>query len=278
MKFAFYGDSWVYHWAHSSDVKVLSKAYQEKYKIEGDKVLPDEATFLYGEMLRSMGHQAINFGTPCSPLEYTVRDIEEKHDPSADFHVVFVSAILRELSHNNTFWGRVPLDIRKDHDKFIEFYENSQLRLIWKLNRLAEEKNLRILLIGGHGPITETSAQATNKLVTVVSKDILKELTILRLPQLENRHDFKYINHFRFSTDIDFNDFTKQGWSKDIVRRMVSDIQQTINLDGYNQKEVPVFYNLLYPDGGHPNATTQIWVLNEILKVAEKIYAERSVV
>lgn len=270
MKFAFYGDSWVFHWAHSSDVKVLSRTYQDRYKMEGTKVLPDEATFLYGELLRSMGHEAVNFGSPCSPLEYTVRDIEEKYDTSADFHVVFCSAVLRELSHNNSFWGKVPLDIRKDHDKFIEYYENAQLRSIWRLNRLAEQKKLRILLVGGHGPLTERSAQSTNKLVTVVTKDLLKDIVVSRQPVLEHRDDFKYINHFRFSTDIDFNEFSNQGWSNDIIRRMVSDIQQTINLDGYNQKEVPVFYNELYPDGGHPNATTQLWVLNEILKVAER--------
>lgn len=276
MKFAFYGDSWVYHWAHSSDVKVLSKAYQKKYKIEGDKVLPDEATFLYGEMLRSMGHEAVNYGLPCSPFEYIVRDLEEKYDTSADFHVVFVSAILRELSHNNTFWGRVPLEIRKDHDKFIVFYENAQLRLIWRLNRLAEQKNLRILLIGGHGPLTETSAQATNKLITVVTKDLLKDILFERTPVYAHHNQLKYTNHFRFSTDIDFNTFAEEGWSNDIIQRMITDIEQTIDLN--NPKINPVFHPYLFPDGGHPNATTQLWLLNKILLAAEEIYSKRSVV
>lgn len=276
MKFAFYGDSWVYHWAHSSDVKILSETYKNRYIVEEENFLPTEASFLYGELLRSMGHEAVNYGIPCSPFEFTVQKLQEEYVTSADFHVVFVSAILRELSHDNLFWGRVPLEIRKDHDKFIEYYENAQLRLIWKINRLAEEKNLRILLVGGHGPLTDKSVQATNKLVTVVTKDILKDVLLNRHPNLAGRDELRYTNHFRFSTDIDFNEFPKAGWSNNIIKRMISDIEQTITLEGSKNKEVPLFRYELYPDGGHPNATTQLWVLNEILKVAEEIYSKRS--
>ena len=276
MRFAFFGDSWVYHWAHSSDVKVLSKAYQEKYKVEEGKTLPDEATFLYGEMLRTMGHEAISYGSPCSPLEYVIKDLEQKYDPSADFHVVFVPAILRELSHGKTFWDQVPLDIRKNLEKFLQYYENLQLRLIWKLNRVAEEKNLRILLIGGHGPLTDISAQSTNKLITVVTKDFLKDILIERDPVYAQHHELKYTNHFRFSTDIDFNTFAEEGWSKEIIQRMIADIVQTIDLG--DPKINPIFHPLLYPDGGHPNASSQLWLLNKILLAAEEIYPKRTLV
>ena len=231
MRFAFFGDSWVYHWAHSSDTVRLSNTFKDRYKVEEGKVLPDEASFLFGELLRSMGHEAISYGSPCSTLEYVIRDLEYKHDPSADFHVVFVPAVLRELSHGSRFWDKVPLDIRKSLEKFLQFYENYQLRLIWKLNRVAEEKNLRILLIGGHGPLTDTSAHSTNNLITVITKDLLKDLLLERDPVYAQHNELKYTNHFRFTTDIDFNTFAEEGWSKEIIQRMKADIEQTIDLD-----------------------------------------------
>lgn len=278
MKFAFYGDSWVYHWVLPQEVEKLSDQLNNSYKGEDlyEDIHPREAFFLYGMFLRSLGHSVVNFGMPCSPLEYTIDSIENSTAKDADIHVVFASSVLRESSHEG-MWDKVPENIRKDHDKFIEFYENKQLRLIWRLNKIAEQDNLRIILIGGHGVISNKAAESTNGLITVLSKDILKDLYLERNPNEASHPIWQYPHYFRFCTDIDFDVHDKKGWDTNITKRMVSDIGTFITLDGDSHFASPPLWPMLYPDSGHPNGSTQFNILNKILLAAEEIISKRTI-
>ena len=279
MKFAFYGDSWCYHWVLPQEIEKISESINNSYKGEEayEDINPKEAFFLYGMLLKSFGHSAINFGMPCAPLEYIIDSVENSPAKDADIHVVFASSVLRELSHKG-MWDTVPENMRKDHDKFIEFYENKQLRLIWRLNKIAEQDKLRIILIGGHGVISDKAADSTNELITVLSKDILKDLFLERNPEQAKHPVWQYPNYFRMCTDIDFEEFDKKGWDFNIIKRMVNDIGTFITLDGDKHFCTPPLWPLLYPDGGHPNGSTQFNIMNKILLAAEEIYSKRTVV
>lgn len=280
MKFAFYGDSWCYHWMLSAEVEKISKSIENNYKGEFryENMLPKECHFLYGMLLRSLGHSAISFGAPCAHMEYVVQQVEQSTAKDADIHVVFVSSVIRELSHEGMWEKIVSEKIRKDHDKFIQFYENEQLRLIWKLNKIAERDNLRIILIGGHGPISDKAADSTNELITVLSKDILKDLYLERNPHDAFEPNWQYPHYFRMCTDIDFKEHDKKGWDIKITKRMVNDISTFITLDGSNDRCTPPLWPMLYPDSGHPNGSTQFNILNKILLAAEEIILKRPVV
>lgn len=279
MKFAFYGDSWCYHWMLPQELEKISKSIENNYKGESkyEDMLPTESHFLYGMLLRSLGHSAISFGAPCAHMEYVIHQVEESTAKDADIHVVFLSSVIRELSHEG-MWDKVPENIKKDHDKFIEFYENKQLRLIWKLNKIAEQDNLRILLIGGHGVISDKAADSTNELITVLSKDILKDLYLERNPDEATQPIWQYPHYFRMCTDIDFEEHDKKGWDINITKRMVKDIGTFITLDGTSHFCTPPLWPMLYPDGGHPNGSTQFNILNKILLAAEEIISKRPVV
>lgn len=279
MKFAFYGDSWCYHWVVRQDIQIVSDSITNNYKgeVTYENMIPPEAHFLYGMMLKSMGHSAISFGQPCAHLELIVDQLENTTAAEADIHVVFASSVIRELSHDG-MWDNVPDNIKKDHDKFIEYYENKQLRLIWRLNKVVEEKKLNTILIGGHGVLSDKAAESTNELITVLSKDILKDIYLERNPHEAKESIWKYPHYFRMCTDIDFKEHDKKGWDINITKRMISDICTFITLDGNSHFASPPLWPMLYPDGGHPNGTTQFSILNKILLAAEEIILKRSLV
>jgi hypothetical protein len=273
MKIGFFGDSWTYHWDRPLDTSNLSlqkyKTSREGYRFK-DKtknhsyVTPDGAMFLYGALLNQTGLEAKCYGYPGNSLTETVTDLLEIKE-EFDYYVIMVSNMFR----NEKDFANLPTNVTNNLKSFLTYIESEQLRQIWKINKFAEEKNKAVILIGGHCPLSPLIKQHLHKNVHILYEDYLKEVLVERQPEYDGSFDAQAPNYFRFSTEVPYSWEGFESWDQKIIARIIQDIEQVTPIT--QKQETPILSKLVYPDGGHPNGSTSISLVEKLQCLLENL-------
>tara|TARA_B110000285_G_scaffold42150_1_gene46573 strand:- start:24937 stop:25764 length:828 start_codon:yes stop_codon:yes gene_type:complete len=273
MKIGFFGDSWTYHWDTPSYISNSSlqqyKTSREGYSIKDrhehhEYVTPEGAIFLYGALLSQTGHEAKCYGYPGNCLVETVNDLLTVKE-EFDCYVVMVSNMFRTEED----FANLPANVTSDLKSFITYIESEQLRQIWRINRFAEENKKDVFLVGGHCPLSPLIAQQLHRNVHILYEDYLKEVLIEREPEYDGYFAEQSPNYFRLSTEVPFSWKGFESWDQKIIAKIIHDIEQVTPITP--GQKTPLLFKLVYPDGGHPNGSTSIALVEKLQYLLENL-------